>query len=212
MKKRCLLLLLALLLLSACGKTEKTETVPASPKTVVPLGADLSLDMLDSCTFAAAFDPSDVYVSEGNLVISLVPYYAPKYDREQVEKLTAGDTLVLSGEAVRVESFRKKDNQVFINGGTEAGGFDLYLLDMGLYIQVIPDQGTVYAPLEVVTLCVDPGFVFTDNSDPQNQGWQISAGDFLLAMENRSDSFTPNGTLVRTENGCIVELTKEYLP
>lgn len=212
MKKIGIAMLILAALLCACGKTGKAETAPADPKTVAPLPADLSLEELDNCVFAAAFEPSDVYMSQGNLVISLVPNYAPKYDREQVDALNPGDTLVLGGENVTVESVQRKDNHVAVNGGTEAGGCDLYLLDMGAYIQVIPDAGTVYAPLGTVTLCVDPNFVFTDNSDPQNQGLQISAGDFLLAMENRVDSFAANATLVRTENGCIVELTKEYLP
>ena len=59
--------------------------------------------------------------------------------------------------------------------------------------------GSVLLPLGEVTLSVDPGFVFTDNSDPENPGWQISAGDFLMSMENRTDSFRPEATVVPTE-------------
>ena len=53
---------------------------------------------------------------------------------------------------------------------------------------------------------------FTDNSDPENPGWQISAGDFLMSMENRTDSFLPAATVVRTAGGKIVELTRNYMP
>ena len=67
-------------------------------------------------------------------------------------------------------------------------------------------------PLGEVTISVDPDFVFTDNSDPENPGWQISAGDFLMSMENRTDSFLPAATVVRTAGGKIVELTRNYMP
>lgn len=83
MKKRWIIMLaLALLLLAACGgKQEPAQTEsPAKPKTVAPLAPDLSLEDLEDCTFAAAFEPSDVHVTDGDLVITLAPYYTPKYD------------------------------------------------------------------------------------------------------------------------------------
>ena len=215
MKKRWIIMLaLALLLLAACGgKQEPAQTEsPAKPKTVAPLAPDLSLEDLEDCTFAAAFEPSDVHVTEGDLVITLAPYYTPKYDGADIGSLAPGDTLVLTDRQLKVEALERNGNHVAVNGGTEKDGCDLYTQEEGLFFQAIPDWGSVLVPLGEVTLSVDPGFVFTDNSDPENPGWQISAGDFLMSMENRTDSFRPEATVVRTAGGRIVELTKNYLP
>ena len=215
MKKRWIIMLaLALLLLAACGgKQEPAQTKsPAKPKTVAPLAPDLSLENLEDCTFAAAFEPSDVHVTEGDLVITLAPYYTPKYDGADIGGLAVGDTLVLTDRQLKVEALERTGDHVAVNGGTEKDGCDLYTQEDGVFVQAVPDRGPVQLPLGKVTLSVDPDFVFTDNSDPENPGWQISAGDFLMAMENRTDSFLPAATVVRTAGGKIVELTRNYMP
>ena len=134
------------------------------------------------------------------------------YDGADIGSLAPGDTLVLTDRQLKVEALERNGNHVAVNGGTEKDGCDLYTQEEGLFFQAIPDWGSVLLPLGEVTLSVDPGFVFTDNSDPENPGWQISAGDFLMSMENRTDSFRPEATVVRTAGGRIVELTKNYLP
>lgn len=215
MKKKWIVILAScLLLLSACGgHADSDETAaPAQPKTVAPLPADVSVDALDNCTFAAAFEASDVYVREGDLVISLAPYYTPKYDGTDIASLAVGDTLVVGGENVAVQSIQQSENCISINGGYENDGYDLYPQEDGTYCWAVIDVGSEYVPLGEVTLSVDPDFVFVDNSDPQSPGLQITAGDFLMAMQNRTDSFSPNATRVRTANGKIVELTKNYMP
>lgn len=214
MKKKWIVFLAAcLLVFSGCSGSDPAETTAsAQPKTVAPLPADISVDALDNCTFAAAFEASDVYVREGDLVISLAPYYTPKYNGADIASLAVGDTLVVGGENVAVQSIQQSDNCISINGGYENDGYDLYPQEDGTYCWTIMDVGSEYVPLEEVTLSVDPDFVFIDNSDPQSPGLQITAGDFLMAMQNRTDSFTPNATRVRTANGKIVELTKNYMP
>ena len=125
MKKRWIIMLaLALLLLAACGgKQEPAQTEsPAKPKTVAPLAPDLSLEDLEDCTFAAAFEPSDVHVTEGDLVITLAPYYTPKYDGADIGSLAPGDTLVLTDRQLKVEALERNGNHVAVNGGTEKDG------------------------------------------------------------------------------------------
>lgn len=215
MKKRWIVMLaLSLLLLAACGgKQEPAQTEsPAKPKTVAPLAPDLSLENLEDCTFAAAFEPSDVHVTDGDLVITLAPYYTPKYDGADIGGLAVGDTLVLTDRQLKVEALERTGDHVAVNGGTEKDGCDLYTQEDGVFVQAVPDRGPVQLPLGEATISVDPDFVFTDNSDPENPGWQISAGDFLMSMENRTDSFLPAATVVRTAGGKIVELTKNYMP
>ena len=125
MKKRWIIMLaLALLLLAACGgKQEPAQTEsPAKPKTVAPLAPDLSLEDLEDCTFAAAFEPSDVHVTEGDLVITLAPYYTPKYDGADIGSLAPGDTLVLTDRQLKVEALERNGNHVAVNG--YLGGID----------------------------------------------------------------------------------------
>lgn len=213
MKKRWIVMVaLALLVLSACGAKQEQAVEPAKPKTVSALAPDLSLENLEDCTFAAAFEPSDVHVTEGDLVITLAPYYTPKYDGADIGGLAVGDTLVLTDRQLKVEALERTGDHVAVNGGTEKDGCDLYTQEDGVFVQAVPDRGPVQLPLGEVTISVDPDFVFTDNSDPENPGWQISAGDFLMAMENRTDSFLPAETVVRTAAGKIVELTRNYMP
>ena len=213
MKKRWIVMVaLALLVLSACGAKQEQAVEPAKPKTVSALAPDLSLENLEDCTFAAAFEPSDVHVTDGDLVITLAPYYTPKYDGADIGGLAVGDTLVLTDRQLKVEALERTGDHVDVIGGTEKDGCDLYTQEDGVFVQAVPDRGPVQLPLGEVTLSVDPDFVFTDNSDSENPGWQISAGDFLMSMENRTDSFLPAATVVRTAGGKIVELTKNYMP
>lgn len=214
MKKRWIVMVALALLLAACGgKQQPAQTEsPAKPKTVAPLAPDLSLEDLEDCTFAAAFEPSDVHVTDGDLVITLAPYYTPKYDGADIGGLAVGDTLVLTDRQLKVEALERTGDHVAVNGGTEKDGCDLYTQEDGVFVQAVPDRGPVQLPLGEATISVDPDFVFTDNSDPENPGWQISAGDFLMSMENRTDSFLPAATVVRTAGGKIVELTRNYMP
>lgn len=230
MKKKASGLFLAvcagsLLLLSACGgKTAASPSASAAPsagtsaeasgaaQTVKPLDETLSVDALDDCTFAASFQASDVTQTNGQLQIRLAVCDHESYDLVDISKLAAGDTLVVEGKNVAVTSVDRSGSDVLVNGGTEAGGYDLHTDDEGVYYVITMDAGPTYHTVGETTLTVGQDFVYTDNSDPQNSGKKSNASDFLTAMQGSSESFSANATTVRVAGGKIVELTRNYMP
>lgn len=216
-----------LLLLPACGNgtaASSPAAVSASPaataaesapaqKTIKPMPAELDLNALEDCTFAASFRSSDVSLnSDGALVIHMTVCDYERFDMVDISQLAVGDTLVLGGKDIVVKTIDNSSGDIAINGGADAGGCVLHTDEDGVYYAVTPDAGYTYYELGEVTLPVGQDFVYTDNSDPAKPGQTSYAGDFLTAMKDSSAEFPANATTVRVAGGKIVELTKNYMP
>ncbi len=211
----------ALLLLTACGS--KTSESPAAasasaetsgaPQTVEAMPETLKIDALDDCTFAASFKASDVATDkDGTLTIRLSVDTYECYDMVDISRLAAGDTLVVEGKKFAVKTVDRSGADVRVNGGTEAGGYDLHTDEDGVYYIINMDAGPTYHTIGETTLPVGKDFVYTDNSDPEKPGQKLSADDFQKAMKGSDASFVPAATTVRVAGGKIVELTKNYMP
>lgn len=201
---------------SAAGSGSAAQSdagTPEAGETVRPLPTTLSVDSLEDCTFAASFAASDVALDgDGMLCVTMTVYDYERFDLVDISELAEGDTLVIDGKDVPVESVERSGSYVTVNGGLEEGGYDLYTEEDGVYYEVIMDAGANYYAIGEVTLPVDQEFVFTDNADLEKPGQISYAGDFLMAMEDSDDVFQANATTVRTADGKIVELTRNYMP
>ena len=238
----CAILLAALMLLSACGApaaadtgadgapnetaagtAQSPEDAPQAPeggtdissagKTIAPMASELDLTALDDCTFAASFGPGDAVVNdEGVLTLTLTVYDYERFDMVDISALEVGDILVIEGNTAPVNKLERDGNHVTINGGYDAGGYDLYTDEDGVYYESIEEYGKIYYEVGQVTLPVDQDFLLTDNSDPQNQGVTLYPGDLLNLEDFTQIAFTANATTVHTAGGKIVEITREYRP
>ena len=219
-------LVLACLLLVGCAN-EKVEaevnTAPAEetttaeveqtePNTIHPI-PDTTMDNLTDAILSVSLAEGDAYVDDkGQMQMALKIYTYDKYDMVDIAALQVGDIIVTHDGEVEVTS--KEQNEaglIYINGGEENGGFDLFTDDCGLYFETGFNDAKNWYEVGEAVIRVSVDFEGVDSSDPEGEEVILYPGDFLTdAVENYD--FTPYNTTVRVEEGQIVELHRSYTP
>lgn len=198
---------------TAASSAAASTASAAASKTIKPLDTTLDLNALDDSTFAVSFKASDVSSdSADGTKIHLTVWDYERYDMVDISTLAVGDTISVNKKDVVVKKMDASGSDIVINGGKEAGGFTLHTDEDGVYYVYDEESGPDYYELGDVTLPVGQDFVYTDNSDPQNQGKQMQLKDFLSAMQKGDVTFEASSASVRTDGGKIAELKKIYMP
>lgn len=237
MKNFILILMLLCIVLSGCGNSQTNTTVSqaaaieatpsssadtASDKkdsdileaavTVYPL-PDSTMDTLDNATFAISLEKGDAYVDDTGVMRMDVKIYSyDLFDMVDISKLKIGDTIVTRSGEVKVSSVDRNElGTVFINGGLENGGFDLFSDGGGVYYEIGFSDAKNWYEVGEATLRVSVDLKFSDNTDP-DKGEQLYYAGSFLTDEVTDYNFTPHNTVVRTENGQIVSMERIYTP
>lgn len=222
--KRVLALLMALsLLLVGCANANNENMQTLAPvgeqmsdvdevgKTILPL-PDTTMENLTDAILPVSLEQGDAYVDdEGILQMDVTIYAYDKYDMVDVAMLEVGDTIVGYAGEVEVTSIERNEaGTVMINGGLEAGGFDLVTEDNGVFFELGYNDAKNWYEIGTATLRVSADMTGSDNADP-DLGATFYPGDFLNgSIENFH--FTPHNTIVRVEGGQIVEMNRRYVP
>lgn len=208
---------------SACGKSDSSADAGSSAKQdtaasetqaqrVEPLPATaFDTEKPADGTYAASFSSADVIDNAGRLELHFTAYEYALYDAAQISKLAAGDTLVVDGEDMTVESVEQSNGGVSVNGGLENDGVDLAPGEGGTYYISQMDDAKDYQSVGEATLPVNEEFVLTDDSDPSNPGQTLLAGD-LFSLEDDAQGFTPNNTTLTVKDGYVVAAHRVYVP
>ena len=213
-----LLFSLSLLTLAGCGTPTGCASASAGgstsrqdPLRVEPLPSTLDLSALaeGDNQFLAGFQGSDIREEDGGLVIDLTVYDYELFDAVDISRLAVGDTLVVKGREIPVESLAEENGGVRINGGLEAGGIDLISAGGGAYRVQLEDDARDLFEVGQITLPVGPDFVLTDDSDPEHPGKTLCAKD-LPALGDAV--FSPLATTVETVEGKVAAIHRDYLP
>ena len=223
--KRTIALLLALgLLMAGCANSQEETAAPIeeevvaepaqseSGKVILPL-RETTMENLTDAILPVSFEKGDAYVDEEGILRLDVKIYAyDKYDMVDIAMLEVGDTVVGYAGEVEVTSVERNDaGTVMINGGLEAGGFDLVTEDNGIFFETGFDDVKNWYEVGTATLRVSADMKGTDNADPEVGEVTLYPGDLLNdSIENFH--FTPFNTTVRVENGQIVEINRSYTP
>lgn len=189
------------------------QTGNSGAKRIVPLPETLSVDNLKDCTIEASFDNTDIFMDGGALTINLTVYDYEKFDMVDISQMKEGDTLVIDGKEMQVNSLEEFGNGVIsVNGGLEEGGCDLWSGGDGVYQEVLMDSGNNYYPIGTVAVPVDEDFRYYDQSNLDKPQEEYYAGDLLTMTDSVDFSCQPNNSMVRIANGKIIEITKIYMP
>ena len=234
LKYKILAVLAAGIALTACGgsgtpaSTPASSTVPASSHVAEegvtePINLQTwTLDDLDdtqTTTFVSASITSGV--QNGKLTAKVFGYDI--YKKEEIENLAVGDKITFHEEGAaqdqcvttEVKSIERNDQHhlVSINGGIEAGGVEL-TLDHDVYRTVTFDDYPVYYEMGEVTLPLAGGVTLSDSSaDPQASAVETDGADAVAeAVNAEPDGWTPNNTLVFTEDGTISSIVRIWVP
>ena len=237
MKKLIFGILVICLLLAGCGKTQDpapdattgaTESTDSGAEnnqeisggeeqkepavTVYPL-PDSTMENLTDATIAISLEEGNAYVDDtGKMQMNVKIYTYDMYDAADIANLKVGDIIAAHAGDVAVTSVERGENgNVYVNGGLEAGGFELVPGSGGTFCEIGFNDAKNWYEVGEATIRVSADFMGYDNSDPDKGEVLIYPGDFLVdAVENYD--FTPHNTTVRIEGGQIVEMNRIFTP
>ena len=218
MKKMILLLAAVCLLISGCGKqdTAKSEPPQGTPETpavtVNPL-PDTTMENLTDAILSVSLEEGDAYVDDtGIMQMDVKIYTYDKYDMVDIAALKEGDIIVTHAGEVEVTSLnRTESGLIFVNGGQEEGGFDLFTDDSGVYYEVGFNDAKNWYEVGEATIRVSVDFEGVDSADPEQGDVVLYPGSFLV-NEVTDYNFTPYNTTIRVEGGEIMELNRVFMP
>lgn len=236
MKKIIMLFVVLCLLFAGCAKTqddpgetvnppessapetpaaseEPEEVVPAEPAVTVNPLPDTTMENLTDTILSVSLEEGDAYLDDtGRLQMDLKIYSYDKYDMIDVANLKVGDTIVRQSGEVVVESIERSDaGLVSINGGLEAGGFDLISEDNGIFYEIGFNDAKNWYEVGEATIRVSTELIFRDNGDPDAGEVIHYPGSFLVG-EVTDYNFTPYNTTIRVEEGQVIEMDRVYQP
>ena len=237
MKKVLTLLVVFALMLAGCGKTEEapaateaptesaavateaaTEPVQepaeeAEPAAVIQPLPDSTMDNLTDAILSISLEKGGAYVDDsGKMQMDVKIYTYDKYDMVDIAQLKVGDIIVTHAGEVEVQSLERNAlGLIYVNGGLEEGGFDLFTNDDGIFFETGFNDAKNWYEVGEATIRVSVDFQGRDNSNPDLGEVILYPGSFLTD-EVTDYNFTPYNTTIRVEAGQIVEMDRMFTP
>ena len=198
-------------------ETEPTTEEPVTEELaahIVPLPSTINLSALEDSTLSVSLIEGAVRKDDaGAVVMDVTIFDYDVYDMIDIAALKEGDTIVRGQETVTVSSIeRTEDGAVLINGGLDAGGFNLHTDDSTIYYEMGYSDTKSYYALGTITILVSPDFVYTDESNLDNGPATYNADDFLNNAEGIDYLFNEHNTTIQIQNGMVVAMTRIYTP
>lgn len=221
-------MLAAILLLAAavtgCGDQNQEPAAPDGdqPNTaasrIEPLPSGFDPAALDDCDLSVSFTNSDIQLNdEGVLVIHMTAWEYELFDAAAVTAMKSGDTLVVRGKEIAVDTVDEKDGIVHVNGGPENGGVDLAAVESGGVFyesnSAVTEFPYNYVEAGQVTLPVDgDSFVYTDSADLEKGEQTYLAGDLLTMKDTVDFGCTAMNGTAHIVNNQVAEIIRVYIP
>lgn len=190
---------------SAVSSQQQAQRVEPLPST------GIDTEHLADGTYAVSFSSADVIDDGGLLELHFTVYDYDRYDAAQIAQLAAGDTLVVDGQDMTVETVEQTEYGIVVNGGLENDGTELAKGEGDTYHVSLMDDAKDYQALGEATLPVDQNFVLTDDSDPSNPKQTLLAGD-LFSLEDDVQGFIANNTTLTVKDGYVISAQRAYMP
>ena len=191
-----------------------TEAPAPAAKTVSPLPVTIDMNNLTDCTVAVSFNKGDAYVDDnGAMQLKVKVYTYDLYDMVDIATLTPGDTITLRGEEVLVTDLVRTDSgAVQINGGLDAGGYELRTDEHTVYYEIGYSDVKTYFELGEAILTVSEDFVLVDSADPAGDAKTFTFTDLSTDMVAYLYGFDPNNTRIVFEGGAVTQMERVYTP
>ena len=189
------------------------NTSEPEAKTVTPDVVELDVNNLPDGVYPVSFDRGDVLNGASGIYMNGVHIYTmDHYDIVDINTLAVGDTIVVDGEEIPVQSIdngeilsinAEQDNAVDLIAEEDSNGYRvLGLSDLATYT----DHG-------VTTLVVDPAVTYADSSNIDADPVTANADGLVAAMQaSENEYFVQYNTTIRVEAGKVVEINRVYVP
>ncbi len=191
----------------------ESSVVSTDGTEVTPLATTIDTAALADGTYAVSFVATDATSENGAVQLNVTVYDYEHFSADAIENLKAGDTLVIDGNSVVVDTVEQNGDVIIcVNGGLEQGGYDLSKDEDGNYFESLMDIGRNYTALGQVTLPLSKDFVFTDNSDLEKQNVTYSAEELLTLLNDDTQYFNSLNTTATVKDGEITAIERIYMP
>lgn len=178
-----------------------------------PLTTTINISNLEDCTLNVGITKDSFIERDGEKYMNFMIYDYDLYDLVDISTLEVGSIIELRGNEVEVKELERLDTGlIFINGGLEMGGYDLFTNENGVYFESLENDYKVFKEVGVVELKVSPNFVFTDNMDLDNMGKTYTLEDLTKEDSTIDFFFNEFNTTLVIENNEIIELVRNYIP
>lgn len=189
---------------------EEADEDESTGKIITPNNPEIDIFDLADGIYPAAFEPAALV--DGALTFTV--YWEATFDIVEISQLAPGDTLFTGEGLVEVETVERGDN-LLINGGLDNGGVTLRAYDEdNVWRVVLEDDEHTYTNWGETTLPLADGVTFTDGWDIEKDPVTVTGADAVAEaiVATELDSFIPENTTVRVEDGKIVEIVRVYIP
>ena len=191
----------------------ESSVVSTDGTEVTPLATTIDTAALADGTYAVSFVATDATSENGAVQLNVTVYDYEHFSADAIENLKAGDTLVIDGNSVVVDTVEQNGDVIIcVNGGLEQGGYDLSKDEDGNYFESLMAIGRNYTDLGQVTLPLSKDFVFTDNSDLEKQNVTYSAEELLTLLNDDTQYFNSLNTTATVKDGEITAIERIYMP
>lgn len=180
---------------------------------VEPLPNTVTEETMKNGRFAASFDPSKIRYEGDVYYIDVTSYYYELFDMVDMSRLKAGDTIVIDGSDVLIDSIENDSGRYVINGGIDMGGYELATNDDTVYYEIGYDDILTYHKAAELTMPVGDSCLIHDDSVPGEQEKLLGIEDIVNnAADYNEYSFIPNNTEITADNGIITKMRISYMP
>ena len=199
---------------------EETQTPEATAETaentdvVMPVKTLTSAeDALSDGGYSVAFTADDLVEKDNGYELTVEVFEEERYEAEAIEKLEEGAEIQSNDKVIKVGNVQKKQNAIFINGGRDNGGLELWD-DDGAYRTVLENEASVYASVGKVTIPLSEDATFEDYADIENgpEGKVYEMKDLPKAMKDSKTEFNQLNTLITVRGEKIVQIIRNYMP
>ena len=163
--------------------------------------------------YSADFTAADLVKTGDGYSLTAEIYDYDRYELEDIQGLKEGDQIQVCRKPVTVESIRRDNGTVIINGGIESGGVEL-IEDDGLYRTYAMDDHPIYYDLGTITLPVSTDCTFEDHADLEQEpdGLVYEYEDVPAAIQASETPFNCYNTVITVRQEQVVQIIRYWIP
>lgn len=194
------------------GSDDSGDGADAEGKIVSPLPASVDISALSDCTVNVSFTVNDVNIDEKTITADV--YDTLLYDAVDVSGLAVGDTIVVDGQDVVIQTLSETDYGITIN---EALADETMLApgDGGTYYIMGYDDVIGMTDLGTVTLPLSDDVVLNDCGEMPEDTFTVALDEMEAHFGELSESrqtFDCQSTTLLIENGTVTEINRSWRP
>lgn len=198
---------------SEAATESTTETAEAKEVFALngPLARKQSVKEFDNAEFAASFTMDKLVKNEEGAYTLTVKIYRYEYfSGDDILSLKTGDTVYCLGQPVKVETIETGEGMVRINGGIENGGRIFKTNDNTIYFESGMNDRKSYYIIGENTYTLSDNFTMTDNSVMESP--KTYTAEEFAAFSDDAAGFRNSNTIVKTTDGMISSIVRNYIP